>query len=114
MFFKILKNVKAYININRSIFILFTEIYPDKFKGYLFDGERLHQSKWYAFHQLSDGQYSFSQYIVCKGMRIYYSYSFDTYKIDDKIKEVQEAYKYFNPRSLEGATYGAEFIGGRK
>ena len=89
----ILKNVKSYININRSIFILFTEIYPDKFKGYLFDGENLHQSKWYAFHQLGDGQYSFSQYIVYKGIRIYYSYSFDTYRIDDKIKEVQEAYK---------------------
>ncbi len=89
----ILKNVKAYININRSIFILFTDIYSDEFKGYLFDGEKLHQGKWYTFHQLGDGQYSFSQYIIYKGNRIYYNYSFDTYKLDDKLKEVQEAYK---------------------
>lgn len=89
----ILKNVKAYININRSIFILFTDIYSDEFKGYLFDGEKLHQGKWYAFHQLGDGQYSFSQYIVYKGIKIYYNYSFNTYRLDDKIEEVQEAYK---------------------
>lgn len=89
----ILKNVKAYININRSIFILFTDIYSDEFKGYLFDGENLHQGKWYVFHQLGDGQYTFSQYIVYKGRRIYYNYSFDTYKLDDKIKKVREAYK---------------------
>lgn len=89
----ILKKVKAYINITRSIFILFTDIYPDNFKGYLFDGEKLHQGKMYAFHQLGDGQYAFSQYIIYKGYKIYYNYSFDTYKLDDKIKEVQEAYK---------------------
>ena len=89
----ILKNVKSYININRSIFILFTDIYSDEFKGYLFDGENLHQGKWYAFHQLGDGQYAFSQYIIYKGYKIYYNYSFDTYKLDDKIKEVREAYK---------------------
>lgn len=89
----ILKNVKSYININRSIFILFTDIYSYEFKGYLFDGENLHQGKWYKFHQLGDGQYSFSQYIVYKGIKIYYNYSFDTYGIDDKIKEVQDAYK---------------------
>lgn len=89
----ILKKVKAYININRSIFILFTDIYSDEFKGYLFDGRNLHQGKWYAFHQLGDGQYSFSQYVVYKGRKIYYNYSFDTYRLDDKIKEVQEAYK---------------------
>ena len=89
----ILKNVKSYININRSIFILFTDIYSDNFKGYLFDGEKLHQGKWYAFHQLGDGQYAFSQYIIYKGMRIYYNYSFNTYNIEDKINLVQESYK---------------------
>ena len=89
----ILKNVKSYINIYRNIFILFTDIYSDEYKGYLFDGEKLHQGKWYAFHQLGDGQYSFSQYIIYKGMRIYYNYSFDTYNIEDKINLVQESYK---------------------
>ena len=90
---QICKDVKAYISIDRNIFILFTDIYSDEYKGYLFDGEKLHQGKWYSFHQLGDGQYSFSQYIVYKGRRIYYNYSFDTYRLDDKIKEVQEAYK---------------------
>ena len=89
---QICKDAKAYISIDRNIFILFTDIYCDKFKGYLFEGH-LHQGKWYTFHQLGDGQYSFSQYIVYKGRRIYYNYSFDTYRLDDKIKEVQEAYK---------------------
>ena len=89
----ILKNVKSYININRSIFILFTDIYYDKFKGYLFDGKHLHQSRWYAFHQLGDGQYAFSQFIIYKGYKVFYNYSFDTYGIENKIKEVQEAYK---------------------
>lgn len=90
---QICKDVKAYISIDINIFILFTNIYSDKFKGYLFDGRNLHQGKWYAFHQLGDGQYSFSQYIVYKGRKIYYNYSFDIYRLDDKIKEVQEAYK---------------------
>ena len=90
----ILKNVKAYININRSIFILFTDIYSDKFKGYLFEDGKLHQGKWYNFHQLGDGQYAFSQYIIYKGYKIYYNYSFDTYNIENKIKAVQEAYKW--------------------
>lgn len=89
----ILKNVKAYININRGVFILFTEIYCDEFKGYLFDGEKLQQGRWYSFHQLGDGQYSFSQYIIYKGIRIYYNYSFDTYDIEDKINLVRENYK---------------------
>lgn len=89
----ILKNVKAYININRSIFILFTDIYSDEFKGYLFDGKKLHQGKWYTFHQIGDGQYAFSQYIIYKGYKIYYNYSFDNYGIENKIKTVQEAYK---------------------
>lgn len=89
---QILKNVKSYINIDRSIFILFTDIYSDEYKGYLFDG-KLHQGKWYTFHQLGDGQYAFSQYIIYKGYKIYYNYSFNTYNIEDKIKEVQEAYK---------------------
>lgn len=90
---QILKDAKAYISIDRNIFILFTDIYSDEFKGYLFDGEKLHQGKWYTFHQLGDGQYSFSQYIIYKGMRIYYNYSFDTYNIEDKINLVQESYK---------------------
>lgn len=89
----ILKDVKAYISIDRNIFILFTDIYSDEFKGYLFDGKKLHQGKWYTFHQLGDGQYSFSQYVIYKGMRIYYNYHFNTYNIEDKINLVQEAYK---------------------
>lgn len=90
---QILNTAKAFISINRGVFILFTEIYCDEFKGYLFDGKKLHQGKWYAFHQLGDGQYSFSQYIIYKGIRIYYNYSFDTYDIEDKINLVREAYK---------------------
>lgn len=89
----VIKNAKSYININKNAFILFTDVYSDDFKGYLFDGINLHQGKWYKFHQLGDGQYSFSQYIVYKGIKIYYNYSFDTYRLEDKIKKVQEAYK---------------------
>lgn len=90
---QICRDAKAYISIDRNIFILFTDIYCDEFKGYLFDGNKLHQGKWYAFHQLGDGQYAFSQYIMYKGYRIYYNYSFDTYGIEAKINAVQEAYK---------------------